>query len=76
MYRAPCHHPRPNRGASAATLSAPTCKRSDYELQVVAAGQYGEVLVDQLLELLGEGPHGAALDGEAAMVTPEAILSY
>ena len=44
-----------------------------YELQVVAACQYGDVLVDQLLKLLGEAAHGAVLEGEAAMVLPEAI---
>jgi len=35
-----------------------------------------DMLVDQLLKLLREGPHGAVLDGGAAMVTPEAMLSY
>jgi len=44
-----------------------------YELQVVAACQHDDVLVDQLLKLLGEAPHGP---GEAAMVPPEAILTY
>jgi hypothetical protein len=47
-----------------------------YELQVVAACQYGDVLVDQLLKLLGEAAHGAVLEGEAAMVLPEAMLTY
>jgi len=47
-----------------------------YELQVVAACQHSDMLVDQLLKLLREGPHGAVLDGGAAMVTPEAMLSY
>jgi len=47
-----------------------------YEVQVVAACQHDDVLVDQLLKLLGEAPHGPILEGEAAMVPPEAILTY
>ena len=47
-----------------------------YELQVVAACQHGDVLVDQLLKLLGEAAHGAVLEGEAAMLLSEAILTY
>jgi hypothetical protein len=51
-------------------------QENGYELQVIAACQHTEVLVNQLLKLLGEGPHGAVLDDWAAMVTSEGILTY
>ena len=64
-----CHHhpPPPIVG-----LGRRLCRH----LQVVAACQHGDVLVDQLLKLLGEAAHGAVLEGEAAMLLSEAILTY